>query len=142
MENLGNCGRRIRLHNTRQGVCRNICNAIPEFLSWLPLILSSLLYKVFSLSLYIRFLGLYSLILIFGIFILNLIWSLFLSGISKSIVTRNRQVLIDEKSSLMRKSFMSYSNIFIINRPFETLNARSLNAAILIQPVQHLVNMH
>ena len=120
---------------------RNICNAIPEFLSWLPLILSSLLYKVFSLSLYIRFLGLYSLILIFVIFILNLIWSLFLSGISKSIVTRNRQVLINEKSSLMQKSFMSYSNIFIINRPFETLNARSLNAAILTQPVQHLVNL-
>ena len=43
--------------------------------------------------------------------------------------------------ALLQKIYISYANLFVITRPLDTFSAISMNAAILIQPVQCLVNI-
>ena len=55
-----------------------------SYLSWLPLILTSLLYKVFSINLYMRFFGWASFGMFIGIFLLNILCSLAVPAITNS----------------------------------------------------------
>ena len=43
--------------------------------------------------------------------------------------------------TLLEKIYLSYANLFVITRPLDTFSSTSMNAAILIQPVQCLVNI-
>ena len=43
--------------------------------------------------------------------------------------------------ALLQKIYISYANLFVITRPLDTFSSISMNAAILIQPVQCLVNI-
>ena len=45
--------------------------------------------------------------------------------------------------SLLEKIYLSlsYANLFVITRPLDTFSSRTMNTAILIQPVQCLVNI-
>ena len=43
--------------------------------------------------------------------------------------------------TFLEKFYLSYANLFVITRPLDTFSSRSMNTAILIQPVECLVNI-
>ena len=116
-----------------------------SYLSWLPLILTSLLYKVGSINLYMRFFGWASFGMFIGIFLLNILSSLLVPAITNSRMKlkypKSRSVPDGTDKSLLEKIYLSYTNLFVITRPLDTFSSRSMNTAILIQPVQCLVNI-
>ena len=116
-----------------------------SYLSWIPLILTSLLYKVGSIILYLRFFGWASFGMLIGIFLLNIVSSLLVPVISKSRMKlkhpRNNSTPEGTDKTFLEKIYISYANLFVITRPLDTFSSSSMNTAILIQPVQCLVNI-
>ena len=102
-----------------------------NYLSWLPLILISLLYKIGSINLYLKFFGLYSIIIIFliivlnvlGSFILNILMDLEVITLNPSLSIWSKGLPIDEEKSrrLLDNLFISFTNMFVISRPFNTI---------------------
>merc|ERR1712179_760100 len=116
-----------------------------SYLSWLPLILTSLLYKVFSINLYMRFFGWASFGMFIGIFLLNILCSLVVPAITNSRIKlkypKKENTPEGTDKSLLEKIYLSYANLFVITRPLDTFSSTSMNTAILIQPVQCLINI-
>ena len=101
-------------------------NDITSYLSWVPLIITSLLFKIGTINLLIHFFGWYSLIIIIGIYCLNLLSSFMFSFIRKrkirlSLVHKIKEIPKGEEKSHLHKLFSSYSNIFVISRPVSTI---------------------
>ena len=102
-----------------------------SYLSWLPLILISLLYKIGSINLYLKFFGLYSIIIIFLIIVLNVLGSFILNilmdfkviTLNPSLSIWSKGLPIDEEKSrrLLDNLFISFTNMFVISRPFNTI---------------------
>ena len=116
-----------------------------SYLSWLPLILTSLLYKIWSINLYMRFFGWASFGMFIGIFLLNFVCSLLVPAITNSRMKlkypENENTPKGTDKTRLEKLYLSYANLFVITRPLDTFSSSSMNAAILIQPVQCLVNI-
>ena len=54
---------------------------------------------------------------------------------------KNEHMPKGTEKTLLEKIYLSYANLFVITRPLDTFSSTSMNAAILIQPVQCLVNV-
>ena len=73
-----------------------------------------------------------------GIFLFNIICSLLITAITNS---RMKLQYPKNKNTLLEKIYLSYANLFVITRPLDSFSTSSMNSAILIQPVQCLVNI-
>ena len=100
---------------------------ILEFLTWLPLILTSVLFKIGSINLYMKFFGWYSAAMIISIICLNTAGIVCLSHLSLSkqrfsIWTENLPST-DETNQFHWSEglFISFTNMFVISRPFNTI---------------------
>ena len=117
---------------------------IMKVFSWLPLILTSILYKVGSIYLQMRFFGWASFWMFIGIFLFNIVSSLLLPAITNSRMKlkypNNNSTPEGTDKTFLEKIYLSYANLFVITRPLDTFSSRSMNTAILLQPVQCLVN--
>ena len=101
-----------------------------DVLSWLPLIWTSLLYKVGSIILYFKFFHWFSVLMILGIVALNAIGGYILDRHLGRITANHRVSTWTEDLPMSgRKAFfrsfdnlfISFSNLFVISRPFNTL---------------------
>ena len=101
-----------------------------DVLSWLPLIWTSLLYKVGSIILYFKFFHWFSILMILGIVALNAIGGYVLDRHLGRITANHRVSTWTEDLPMSgRKAFfrsfdnlfISFSNLFVISRPFNTL---------------------
>ena len=111
---------------------------ILEFLTWLPLILTSVLFKIGSINLYMKFFGWYSAAMIFSIICLNTAGIVCLSHLSLSkqrfsIWTENLPST-DETNHFHWSEglFISFTNMFVISRPFNTIRKIFTNIFFLI----------
>ena len=119
-------------------------NKLKLSLYWMPLILSSLLYKIGIMILYTDLLGWsYTLLMILIVFILNLIscvlyipWR---SGPNDDIVNE-RQSIMDEVPRV-GKVYTSYTNIFVISKPPHIESDAGLRIALLLQPLQFVFTL-
>ena len=123
---------------------------IPGLLSWLPLLLSSLVFKMGTINLCILFFGWYSLIIFFGFFIFNCLSYYFahLDILRKMMGGYKIVHDIDEeeeeegkKIDVKEMLFTSYGNIFLITRSVSAMSASNLKTAILLQPLQFLLSI-
>ena len=99
---------------------------VSYYCSWFPLILTSLLFKIGTINLLVQFFEWYSLIIIFGIFCLNLSSSFTFSYLRSnntklSLVHKMKDIPQGAEKSQLDKFLMSYSNIFVISRPVNTI---------------------
>ena len=98
------------------------------YLSWLPLVLTSLMFKIGTMNLLTIFFGWYSLIIGLGIFCVNL------ASIFTYTYIRNKSDELSEPEdhnqekvppgtdkSQLSMFLISYSNIFVMSRPINTL---------------------
>ena len=101
-----------------------------DVLSWLPLIWTSLLYKVGSIILYFKFFHWFSVLMILGIVALNAFGGYVLDRHLGRITANHRVSTWTEDLPMSgRKAFfrsfdnlfISFSNLFVISRPFNTL---------------------
>ena len=100
-----------------------------DYFSWLPLILTSLLYKIGSINLYMKFYGWFSVLMILLILLLNAFGGFYLSHLGSSVTQRARLSVwtVDlpqgghKAFNFLDNLFISFSNIFIITRPFNTI---------------------
>ena len=109
----------------------SLFNVFLNYLSWLPLILISLLYKIGSINLYLKFFGWYSIIIIFliivlnvlGSFILNILMDLEVITLNPSLSIWSKGLPMDEGKSfqMLDNLFISFTNMFVISRPFNTI---------------------
>ena len=99
-----------------------------DYLSWLPLILTSLLYKIGSINLYMKFFGLFSVLMVLLLIFLHTVVSFLLSRFGS--VSENPGVsvwTVDLKNDgnkpfmFLDNLFVSFSNIFVVSRPFNTI---------------------
>ena len=100
-----------------------VAKTLSLYFSWLPLILTSLLFKIGTINLFILFFGWYSLIIGLGIFSVNLSSIFIYASIrnkSNEFASDQTNKKIKDKSQLS-KFLISYSNIFVISRPINTL---------------------
>ena len=96
-----------------------------DYLSWLPLILSSLIFKIGSINLYMKFFGWYSVSMFFLTIFLNVVGNFIISRMNA--VTKNNRWTInapqgeDKDFSWLDNLFISFTNMFVISRPLNTL---------------------
>ena len=105
----------------------SLLRMILEFLTWLPLILTSGLFKIGCINLYMKFFGWYSAAMIISIICLNTAGVVCLSHLSLSkqrfsIWTENLPAK-DEANHFHWPEglFISFTNMFVISRPFNTI---------------------
>ena len=123
-------------------VCTNIIKYYWTFITWTPLILTSLLFKIGMLNLSFRFLGWNAAYLIVGQIMLNLLQLCLMSFLKCNKIKLKHQDTSMPKgneSSIANTLFIGYANLFVITRPFNSLSKLSMNKALLIQPAQALV---
>ena len=112
--------------------------ALRDYFSWLPLILTSLLYKIGSINLYMKFYGWFSVFMILLILLLNAFGGFYLSHLGSSVTRRARLSVwtMDlpqgghKAFSFLDNLFISFSNIFIITRPFNTIRKQFYHNAL------------
>ena len=102
-----------------------VFETISLYLSWLPVVLTSLLFKVATINLFTIFYGWKSLVIVFGIFLVNFTFTFIFGFIGSKC---NRLSLVHKDKSMPEgaenyqdKVMISYSNIFVISRPVNTL---------------------
>ena len=81
---------------------------------------------------------------IIGIFLMNIVCSLLVPAITNSrmrLKYPKKNTPEGSDKTLLEKIYLSYANMFVITRPLDTFSSTSMNAALLIQPVQCLVNI-
>ena len=115
------------------------------FMSWFPLILTSVFHKTGVIHLYILFFGWRCLAMIAGVFVYNIINIFIIEKLSsheklKKFYLKNNNLPEGKVSSKLNKVFISYCNLFIINRPFESVSSKSLNSVFFLQPLQLFFN--
>ena len=122
-----------------------------DFLTWLPLLGSNLVFKLGTINLCILFFGWYSILAIFLIFLINILSSFLATNTTIKSKLRNYQLnpstdLPDDDSAAKSPSFLtllytSYTNIFIISRTVATKSKTNLTLAILQQPLHFIVGI-
>ena len=102
-----------------------VFETISLYLSWLPVVLTSLLFKVATINLFTIFYGWKTLVIVFGIFLVNFTFTFIFGFIGSKC---NRLSLVHKDKSMPEgaenyqdKVMISYSNIFVISRPVNTL---------------------
>ena len=109
---------------------KDFFNVVLQFILWLPLILSSLIYKVGSMLLYYLLLEsyIYASLMVAGIFIGNFLTCFLLEYVY--ILEKTEDDNDEEKVRVYRdlpfreKMFVSYSNIFVFSGPVQEANNR------------------
>ena len=107
--------------NTEEGMLRSIS----LYLSWLPVTITSLLFKIGLINQLVIFFGWYSMVIIFGIYILNISSSFIIDCIMENY---NRLSIVHKDEDMpngaqkpLEKILISFSNIFVFSRPVNTL---------------------
>ena len=116
-----------------------------DFLTWLPLLGTNLVFKIGIINLSLLFLGWYAMLVFLGIFLANLL-SAFLATNSKiKKCFRNYQITHNnvydqaKNTDILSLIYTSYCNIFLITRTVATQSASNINLAILLQPLHFLL---
>ena len=112
-----------------------------SYISWLPLILTSLLYKVGSINLYMRFFGWASCGMFIGIFLSNILSSLLVPAITNSRMKLKYPNSTPDGTdkTLLEKVYLSYANLFVITRPLDTFSSRSVLSRIV--KIEQIINI-
>ena len=106
--------------------CLHHLKNLLQFLTWLPLIWTSFLLKIGSINLYIKFFGCYSVFMILLIFSLHSFAGFILAicaGATRSPSLSIWSAGLPEGSSFrpLNNLYISFTNIFVISRPFNTI---------------------
>ena len=122
-------------NDDRKGFFRNVLKELEQisvemwaFLLALPLLGSNILSNFGSFHYMAHFFGVYSILGIFLLFLSNLI-TLFCLEIGNS-----------EKSAIMRKLFISYTNMFFLSRPLDATKESTYRQVKLIQKIRFFNN--
>ena len=128
-ENLGQATEDSK-EKSCKGKSFDYLSVLMRSLPWLPLIWTSLLFKMGSIILYVNFFGWFSIGMILAIFLLNAVGGVIinrylrgvtlnprLSSWTEGLPLSGRKVFFSHLDNL----FISFSNLFVISRPFNTL---------------------
>jgi len=118
-----------------------------DFLTWLPLLGTNLVFKIGIINLCLLFLGWYAMLVLLGIFLANLLSAFLATNVKMRKYFRNYQIthnnVLDNteanNTGILHLIYTSYSNIFLITRTVATLSASSINLAMLLQPLHFLL---
>ena len=107
--------------NTDEGMLRSIS----LYLSWLPVIITSLLFKIGLINQLVIFFGWYSMVIIFGIYILNISSSFIIDCVmekyNRLLIVYKDEYMPNGAQKPLEKILISFSNIFVFSRPVNTL---------------------
>ena len=107
--------------NTDEGMLRSIS----LYLSWLPVIITSLLFKIGLINQLVIFFGWYSMVIIFGIYILNISSSFIIDCVmekyNRLLIVYKDEYMLNGAQKPLEKFLISFSNIFVFSRPVNTL---------------------
>ena len=107
--------------NTDEGKLRTIS----LYLSWLPVIITSLLFKIGLINQLVIFFGWYSMVIIFGIYILNISSSFIIDCVmekyNRLLIVYKDEYMPNGAQKPLEKILISFSNIFVFSRPVNTL---------------------
>ena len=100
-----------------------------DYLSWLPLILTSFLFKIGSIILYMKFFGWFSIFIILIVLLLNAVGNFIILTKCGSVaqnpgVTIWTEDLINSGNKyfhFLDTIFLGFRNIFVVSRPFSTI---------------------
>lgn len=118
-----------------------------NFLTWLPLLGSNLVFKMGIINLCLLFLGWYALLVFLGIFLANLLSAFLASNRKIKKCLRNYEITHSnirdnneaKNPDILHLIYASYSNIFLLTRTVATQSASGINLAILLQPAHFLL---
>ena len=100
-----------------------------DYFSWLPLILTSFLFKIGSIILYMKFFGWFSVFIILLVLLLNAVGNVIILTKCGS-VAQNPRVSIwaedllnsgNKYFNFLDSIFLGFRNIFVVSRPFSTI---------------------
>ena len=107
--------------NTEEGMLRSIS----LYLSWLPVTITSLLFKIGLINQLVIFFGWYSMVIIFGIYILNISSSFIIDCVmekyNRLLIVYKDEYMLNGAQKPLEKFLISFSNIFVFSRPVNTL---------------------
>ena len=128
-ENLGQATEDSKEKSCKEKLSHYL-NVLMRSLPWLPLIWTSLLFKMGSIILYVKFFGWFSIGVILALFLLHAVGGVIinrclggvtlnprLSSWTEGLPLSGRKVFFSHLDNL----FISFSNLFVISRPFNTL---------------------
>ena len=106
--------------------CLHHLKNLLHFLAWLPLIWTSLLFKIGSINLYIKFFGWYSVFMILLVFSLHSFVGFVLAicaGVTRSLSLSIWSAGLPDGSSFrpLNNLYISFTNIFVISSSFNTI---------------------
>ena len=112
---------KLEKENTDEGKLRTIS----LYLSWLPVIITSLLFKIGLINQLVIFFGWYSMVIIFGIYILNISSSFIIDCVmekyNRLLIVYKDEYMPNGAQKPLEKILISFSNIFVFSRPVNTL---------------------
>jgi len=126
---------------------RQLLKTFWDFLSWLPLLGSNLIFKMGIINLGLLFLGWYAMLVFLLIFLANLLSAILATNAKMKKCLRNYQITHNnvpddnerKNTDMLHLIYTSYSNIFLLTRTVATQSASDLNLAILLQPLHFLI---
>ena len=127
-----------------------LVRTLADFLTWLPLIGSNLVFKLGLINLCLIFLGWYSMLVFLLIFLTNILSALLTTNITIKQYLKNYQInhnnvdVYDKEStnpSILDKIYMSYSNIFLISRTVAMKSPANMTLTILLQPLHTFIGL-
>ena len=124
-----------------------LLRTLGDFLTWLPLLGTNLVFKIGIINLCLLFLGWYAMLVFLGIFLANLLSAYLATNMKIKKYFRNYQIthnnVLDDNEAknpdMLQLIYTSYSNIFLITRTVATQSASNINLAILLQPAHFLL---
>lgn len=127
---------------------RQLLKTLLDFLSWLPLLGSNLVFKMGIINLGLLFLGWYAMLVFLLIFLTNLLSAILATNEKMKKCLRNYQITHNNvpdnnerknTTDILHLIYTSYSNIFLLTRTVATQSASDLNLALLLQPLHFLL---
>ena len=135
--------------NAIKGVLIKVLKMCWGFLKYFPLLGSSLLFNIGTLTISVILLGWYSGIVI-AIVILAHIFTATMLSFNKTVRKADKYHLTlygarlgseeRNKATCLEKLWMCYTNIFIINRPVQDCTKSRINFMYLLQPLHFIIN--
>merc|ERR1711874_837290 len=118
---------------------RQLLKTFWDFLSWLPLLGSNLIFKM----------GIINLGVFLLIFLANLLSAILATNAKMKKCLRNYQITHNnvpddnerKNTDMLHLIYTSYSNIFLLTRTVATQSASDLNLAMLLQPLHFLIGV-
>jgi len=120
-----------------------------DFLTWLPLLGSNLVFKLGTINLCILFFGWYSILAILLIYLTNILSSFLATNTSIKNMFRGYELnnssdpdnddSAAKSPSILALLYTSYTNIFMISRTVATKSQANHSLAILLQPLHSIV---